>query len=190
MQERKKLFNSIKVEQSGRLQLSGWVSVQAAGTVTWRRRWYTFDEKILKFFKAQNVCSSAFALLLFTDRLSHRTHLLWMSSSSPIYATSGTAGALQKRNLGLFQTLSSSRKSTDAVGPFLLTHTTPWFVPISPLPAPIVIAKHSQDRIMAVLIFCSDVHKTSPSRRSSLTGRSTAILSVSRIPRLPQGVSS
>lgn len=56
MQERKRLFNSIKAEQSGRLQLSGWMSVQAAGTMTWRRRWYTFDEKTLKFFKAQNVC--------------------------------------------------------------------------------------------------------------------------------------
>ena len=57
MQERKRLFSSMKAEQAGRLQLSGWVSVQAAGTVTWRRRWYTFDEKILKLFKAQNVCS-------------------------------------------------------------------------------------------------------------------------------------
>jgi hypothetical protein len=63
MQERKRLFNSIKAEQSGRVQLSGWMSVQSAGTVTWRRRWYTFDEKTLKFFKAQNVCSS---LLLFS----------------------------------------------------------------------------------------------------------------------------
>lgn len=57
MQERKNLFSSMKTEQPGRLQLSGWMSVQAAGTVTWRRRWYTFDEKTLKFFKTQIVCS-------------------------------------------------------------------------------------------------------------------------------------
>ncbi|KAF9647412.1 hypothetical protein BDM02DRAFT_2698405 [Thelephora ganbajun] len=58
MQERKRLFNTMKAELSGRLQLSGWMSVQAAGTVTWRRRWFTFDEKTLKFFKAQKVRSS------------------------------------------------------------------------------------------------------------------------------------
>ena len=57
MQERKRLFNNMKAEHSGRLEFSGWMSVQTAGTVTWRRRWYTFDEKTLKFFKAQNVRS-------------------------------------------------------------------------------------------------------------------------------------
>ena len=62
MQERKRLFNTMKAEQSGRLQLSGWMSVQTAGAVTWRRRWYTFDEKTLKFFKNRNVRSS---ILLF-----------------------------------------------------------------------------------------------------------------------------
>ena len=66
MQERKRVFNAMKAEHSDRLQLSGWMSVQAAGTVTWRRRWYTFDENSFKFFKDQNVCylSSCF---LFTD---------------------------------------------------------------------------------------------------------------------------
>ena len=68
MQERKRLFNNVKAEQSGRLQLSGWMSVQTAGSVTWRRRWYTFDEKTLKLFKTQNVCSSTW-VLLFTDGL-------------------------------------------------------------------------------------------------------------------------
>ena len=62
MQERKRLFNNLKAEQSGRLQLSGWLSVQAAGNVTWRRRWYTFDEKTLNLFKAQNVCSAILLL--------------------------------------------------------------------------------------------------------------------------------
>ncbi|KAF9785110.1 hypothetical protein BJ322DRAFT_1061390 [Thelephora terrestris] len=59
MQERKRLFNTLKAsaEHSGRLELSGWISVQTAGTVTWRRRWFTFDEKTLKFFKAQNDAS-------------------------------------------------------------------------------------------------------------------------------------
>ena len=67
MQERKRLFSSMKAEQAGRLQLSGWISVQAAGTMTWRRRWYTFDEKILKLFKAQNVCSPLVPFYQLTD---------------------------------------------------------------------------------------------------------------------------
>ena len=58
MQERKRLFNTMKAEQSpARLQLSGWMSVQTAGALTWRRRWYTFDEKTLKLFKTRNVLS-------------------------------------------------------------------------------------------------------------------------------------
>lgn len=65
MQERKRLFDSMKEKHSGQLQLSGWISVQAAGAMTWRRRWYTFDEKTLKLFKAQNVRSSL--LLSFAD---------------------------------------------------------------------------------------------------------------------------
>ena len=65
MQERKRVFNTMKAEHSDRLQLSGWMSVQAAGTVTWRRRWYTFDEKSLKFFKAQNVCSPLFLFSIY-----------------------------------------------------------------------------------------------------------------------------
>lgn len=67
MQERKRLFSSMKTEQASRLQLSGWISVQAAGTVTWRRRWYTFDEKTLKFFKAQNVGSVPLVFFLSAD---------------------------------------------------------------------------------------------------------------------------
>lgn len=56
MEERKGLFDSMKAGHPGGLELSGWMSVQPAGAVTWKRRWFTFDEKALKFFKAQNVC--------------------------------------------------------------------------------------------------------------------------------------
>lgn len=54
----RRLFDTMKAEcePSGGLQLSGWISVQVSGTVTWRRRWFVLDEKDLKFFKAQNVC--------------------------------------------------------------------------------------------------------------------------------------
>jgi len=57
MQERKRLFETMKAEHSGRLELSGWISVQQHGSVTWRRRWFTFDGKFLNFFKAQNDAS-------------------------------------------------------------------------------------------------------------------------------------
>ena len=188
MQERKRLFNNMKDEHSGPLQLSGWMSVQAAGTVTWRRRWYTFDEKTLKLFKTQNVCSS---LLLFStaEGASRRTHLPWMSLPSPISATSGIVGALQKKNLRSSQTPSSSRKPTDVVGPSLPTHRTLWFVSVLSLSLPTLTTTHTQERIMAALIFCSDVHKTAPSRSSSPTSRSSRALSISRIPRLSLGLS-
>ena len=184
MQERKRLFNTMKVEQSGRLQLSGWISVQTAGTVTWRRRWYTFDEKTLRLFKTQNVRSSAL-LFLFTDGPSRRTHLPWMLLPSPISATSGTAATFRKRNLGSFQILSSLRKSTGTVGPSLPIHRTPWFVSALSLSPLVLTTTRSQERIMAALIFCSDAHKVDPSRR-----RSNSILSASRIPRLSLGLSS
>jgi len=55
---------------------------------------------------------------------------------------------------------------------------------VLPLPIPILTMRHSQEKIMAALIFCSDVHKTGPSRRPPLNDRPTGILSISRIPRL------
>ena len=61
---------------------------------------------------------------------------------------------------------------------------------VPPSSAPALTTIHLQEKIMAALIFCSDVHKTGPSRRSSLTNGSTGILSVSRIPRLSMGHTS
>lgn len=55
MQECKKLFDTMSAECSGRLKLDGWISVQSAGTVTWRRRWFVLDKEGLRFFKAQEV---------------------------------------------------------------------------------------------------------------------------------------
>lgn len=78
----------------------------------------------------------------------------------------------------------------DAVGLFLLTLTTPWFVSVLPPPKSILTTIHSQEKIMAALIFCSDVHTTGHSRKLSIAGRTTGVLSVSRIPRLAPGTSS
>ena len=188
MQERKRLFNTMKEEHSGRLQLSGWMSVQSAGTVTWRRRWYTFDEKTLKLFKTQTVCPSL-SLFSVADGMSRRTHLLWMLLVSPTSVTLGIAGVFRKRNLHSSQTLSSSRKFTDAVGPSLPTQGIPWFVSVLPLSPPTLTTTHLQERIMAALIFCSDVHKIGHSRCSSPSSRSSRALSTSRIPRLSLGLS-
>jgi hypothetical protein len=63
-QERKKLFNTMKTEQPGGLELSGWISVQPAGNVSWRRRWFVLDGKTLKFFKVQTVRSPLSTLLI------------------------------------------------------------------------------------------------------------------------------
>ena len=76
MRERKRLFDALKAEHSGKLELSGWMSVQTAGTVTWRRRWFTFDEKTLKFFKTNNVRLPLFVRFLLTDWLPRRIHFL------------------------------------------------------------------------------------------------------------------
>lgn len=112
------------------------------------------------------------------------------SLPSPIFTTSGIVRAFPKRSLLSSRTLSLSKRSTDVVGPSLPTHKTPWFVPV---PSPYILTSFTmrlQEKIMAALIFCSDVHKTGPSRRSSLTSCSSGILSVSRIPRLSMGLSS
>ena len=55
--EREALFETMKAEHPNGLHLSGWISVQPSGTQSWRRRWFTFDEKTLKFFKTQTVRS-------------------------------------------------------------------------------------------------------------------------------------
>lgn len=78
----------------------------------------------------------------------------------------------------------------DVVGLFSPTLTTPWFVSVLHPPKSILTRMHSQEKIMAALIFCSDVHKTGHSRKPSIAGRTTGILSVSRIPRLAPGTSS
>lgn len=154
MQERKVLFNAMKAEQSGKLELSGWMSVQTAGTVTWRRRWYTFDEKTLKFFKSQN-------------------------DTSPVDVI----------------VISDIRDVRDCGGP---SEEEPAFIPNSFIIEEVhgccwslfTDAEDAMERVMAALVFCSDVHKTGHPQSSSLTRNSTGILSVSRIPRLSAGPSS
>ena len=54
----------------------------------------------------------------------------------------------------------------------------------------ILISKRSQERLMAALVFCSDVHKTGHPRSLSPTRNSAGAVSVSRIPRLSLGLSS
>ena len=66
-QERKRLFHVMKAEHPGRFELSGWMSVQPPGNLTWRRRWFTFDEETLKFFKNQTVRSYLYAFYQLMD---------------------------------------------------------------------------------------------------------------------------
>lgn len=154
MQERKRLFNTMKAEQSGRLELSGWMSVQTAGTVTWRRRWFTFDEKVLKFFKAQN-------------------------DPSPVDVIS----------------VSDIRDVRNCGGP---SEEEPAFIPNSFVIEEIhgccwslfTDTEDIMEKLMAALVFCSDVHKTGHPRSSSPTRNSTGAVSLSRIPRLSLGLSS
>lgn len=153
MQERKRLFNAMKADQPGKLELSGWMSVQTAGTVTWRRRWFAFDEKTLKLFKAQNDPSPVDVIVV-----------------SDVRDVRGCGGP-------------SEEEPAFIPNSFVIeeVHGCCWSL--------FTDTQNSMERVMAALIFCSDVHKTGHSRNSSPTRHSSGALSTSRIPRLSLGLS-
>lgn len=154
MQERKRLFHAMKVENPGKLELSGWMSVQAAGTVTWRRRWFTFDEKTLRLYKVQNDTSPVDVIIVSDIR--------------------------DVRNCGS----PSEEEPAFIPNSFVIeeVHGCCWSL--------FTDTQDAMERVMAALIFCSDVHKTGHARDSSPARRSAGAVSVSRIPRLSQGSSS